>query len=108
MMEVIWNGVRLTLRQKSAELDGSQIPMPRMERKLLLFLLEHPDTVISRERLLLEVWDYGTPGATRTVDTHIKNLRAHLGKAGESIRTVRGVGYCLEGRPDWLCCKCCA
>lgn len=106
-MKMIWNGAEVSFEAKGVTLDGRAIPMPKMERKLFLFLLEHPETALSRDRLLLEVWDYGTPGATRTVDTHVKNLRAHLGEAGNHIRTIRGTGYRLEGEPNWLCC-CCA
>lgn len=108
MGDVLWNGLHLTLEEKDVAVDGRKIAMPKMEKKLLLFFLEHPDTVLSRGRLLKEVWDYEIPGETRTVDTHVKKLRAHLGRAGASIQTVRGVGYRLEGRPQCLCCKKCA
>lgn len=108
MGEIFWNGLRLTLEENDVAVNGQKVAMPKMERKLLLFFLEHPDTPLSRDRLLKEVWDYGVPGETRTVDTHVKKLRAHLGQAGASIQTVRGVGYRLEGQPECLCCKKCA
>jgi DNA-binding response OmpR family regulator len=50
--------------------------------------------VVTRERLLAEVWDWPDAAGTRTVDSHVKGLRAKLG--GDLIRTVHGVGYALE------------
>lgn len=94
MIELMKHGIRLR---------GREVPMPRMEQRLLLFFLEHPNTVLSRELLLREVWGYAFAGNSRTVDTHVKNLRAHLGELGNSIVTVRGVGY----RMDYVCGDCC-
>ena len=56
-----------------------------------------------KDSVRLDVWEYELPGATRTVDTHVKNLRARLGGLGDFIVTVRGVGYRLDtgaGRAD--------
>ena len=103
MMKFVWNGAELSCGEDSVRLDGRELALSRMERKLLLYLARHPDTVLSRERLLREVWEYELPGATRTVDTHVKNLRARLGGLGDFIVTVRGVGYRLDtgaGRAD--------
>ena len=103
MMKIVWNGAELSSGKDSVRLDGRELALSRMERKLLLYLARHPDTVLSRERLLREVWEYELPGATRTVDTHVKNLRARLGGLGDFIVTVRGVGYRLDtgaGRAD--------
>lgn len=108
MKELLWNGARISCTENGVALDGKEIEMPRMERKLFLFLLENHDEDLSRDRLLREVWDYGAPGVTRTVDTHVKNLRAHLGEGGRHIHTVRGIGYRLEGAPEQLCCCRCA
>jgi two-component system phosphate regulon response regulator PhoB len=64
-----------------------------MEFKLLATLLERRGRVQTRERLLTDVWDISADVTTRTVDTHITHLRNKLGKAGDFIETVRGVGY---------------
>lgn len=64
------------------------------EFDLLTCLAESPRTVLSRERLLADVWDWADASGTRTVDSHIKALRRKLGS--ELIRTVHGVGYALE------------
>ncbi|HLR57239.1 MAG TPA: response regulator transcription factor [Beutenbergiaceae bacterium] len=64
------------------------------EFDLLVCLAQSPRTVLSRERLLAEVWDWADASGTRTVDSHIKALRRKLGS--DLIRTVHGVGYALE------------
>lgn len=91
MIEITKEGVRLC---------GKDVPMTRMEQNLLLFFLRHPNTDLSRAQLLQEVWGYAIPGSTRTVDTHVKSLRAHLGKLGRAIVTVRGVGYRMNLDPQ--------
>ena len=59
----------------------------------LKMLLENLDVVLTRDRLLNQVWGYSFDGESRTVDVHIRTLRQKLGEAGELIETVRGVGY---------------
>ncbi|HEX9426681.1 MAG TPA: winged helix-turn-helix domain-containing protein, partial [Candidatus Polarisedimenticolia bacterium] len=63
------------------------------EFKLLQKLARRPGRAFSRDQLLSEVWGYGGDLETRTVDTHVKRLRAKLGETGAWIETVRGVGY---------------
>ena len=60
---------------------------------LLFLLLKNRGQVISRERLIGEVWGYSFAGESRTVDVHIRTLRQKLGAAGSCIETVRGYGY---------------
>ena len=64
------------------------------EFELLVMLASSPKTVLTRERLLAEVWDWADASGTRTVDSHIKALRRKLGP--DLIRTVHGVGYAFE------------
>jgi two-component system phosphate regulon response regulator PhoB len=64
-----------------------------MEFKLLLALMERRWRVQTRERLLSDVWDIHAEIDTRTIDTHVKRLREKLGKLGNLIETVRGLGY---------------
>lgn len=78
---------------------GRQADLTSTEYKLLLYLTERPDRVLSREHLLQQVWGYNYLGDTRTVDTHITRLRGKLGAAGEQIKTVRGFGYKIEATP---------
>ncbi|HEY4745547.1 MAG TPA: response regulator transcription factor [Desulfuromonadaceae bacterium] len=76
--------------------DGQEVDLTSTEYKLLLYLVERPGRVLSRELLLQNVWSYNNMGDTRTVDTHITRLRGKLGAAGDLIKTVRGFGYKLE------------
>jgi DNA-binding response OmpR family regulator len=78
-------------------IDGRAVPFAYMEYELLKFLATHPDRVFSREALLRAVWNYEYFGGGRTVDVHIRRVRAKLGaEHAERIKTVRGVGYRFE------------
>lgn len=68
------------------------------EFELLVMFLKSGDVVLTRDRLLNEIWGYSFDGENRTVDVHIRTLRQKLGPAGELIETVRGVGYKLGGK----------
>lgn len=74
---------------------GVEIAFTVTEYELLLYLMLRPGRVISREQLLSEVWGYATYVSSRTIDTHVAQLRAKLGKHS-FIRTFRGVGYSAE------------
>ena len=70
-----------------------------MEYELLRFLATHPNRVFSREALLTSVWRYDYFGGARTVDVHVRRVRAKLGAAhAERLKTVRSVGYRFEAR----------
>jgi len=73
--------------------EGREIELTAKEFKLLSTLMSRPGRVLTRERLLDEVWGSEITVTTRTIDTHLKRLREKLGPAGELIETVRGVGY---------------
>jgi phosphate regulon transcriptional regulator PhoB len=74
-------------------LKGKEISLTATEFRLLHRLARRPGRAFSRDQLLSEVWGYGGETETRTVDTHMKRLRAKLGSVGDWIETVRGVGY---------------
>ncbi len=77
-----------------ASVNGRALELTYTEFELLKFLAQHPGRVFSREQLLSDVWGYDYYGGTRTVDVHIRRLRAKLGVEYESlIGTVRNVGY---------------
>lgn len=76
---------------------GEEIILTHKEFDLLAFLLANRGTVLTRDRILNEVWGYEFDGENRTVDVHIRTLRQKLGTAGERIETVRGVGYKISG-----------
>jgi DNA-binding response OmpR family regulator len=67
-----------------------------MEYELLRFLVSHPYRAFSREALLQREWGYDYFGGARTVDVHIRCVRAKLGEHAERIKTVRNVGYLFE------------
>ena len=78
----------------SAKLRGRILDLTYKEFELLKYLAQHPGRVFSRSQLLQEVWGYDYFGGTRTVDVHVRRLRAKLGVENESlIGTVRNVGY---------------
>ena len=63
------------------------------EYELLKRLMQNPNNVLTRDYLLEDIWGYDFDGETRTDDVHVRTLRQKLGKCGEQIETVRGVGY---------------
>ena len=74
---------------------GEDVDLTYKEYELLKYLLLNINIVMSRDRLLSEVWGYDYEGESRTVDMHIKTLRQKLGESGGAIKTVRSVGYKL-------------
>jgi DNA-binding response OmpR family regulator len=86
--------LELNLLTYQATLDSVPIDLTYMEYELLRFFVEHPHRVWSREQLLSKVWGYEYYGGARTVDVHVRRLRAKLGEHRASwITTVRSVGY---------------
>jgi len=86
----------LTIEEDSytARLRGRPLELTYKEFELLKFLAQHPGRVFTREQLVTEVWGYDFFGGTRTVDVHVRRLRAKLGPEHEAlIGTVRNVGY---------------
>ena len=80
--------------QRIVTLKGQEVHLTPTEFDLLATLARRPRTVLTREKLLEEVWDWVDASGTRTVDSHVKALRHKLGSA--TIRTVHGVGYAFE------------
>ena len=75
------------------KVKGQNVSLSFKEFELLCALMENPGTVLSREHLFLKVWGYAFDGENRTLDVHIRTLRAKLGECGSLIETVRGMGY---------------
>jgi DNA-binding response OmpR family regulator len=85
----------------AAKLKGRPLDLTYKEFELLKFLAQHPGRVFTRDQLLREVWGYDYFGGTRTVDVHVRRLRAKLGSEYESmIGTVRQVGYKFVTPPN--------
>nr|WP_317378454.1 response regulator transcription factor [uncultured Faecalimonas sp.] len=92
----------LVLDQKKHEVrvDGTPVMLTLKEFELLELLIRNKNIVLSRDRLLEEVWGYDFDGETRTIDVHIRTLRQKLKTAGDLIETVRGVGYRMGGQDE--------
>ena len=89
-------GITLDKTGRSLAIDGEKIELTPKEYDLLCYLIEHNGEALSREQLLEDIWGYDFYGDDRTIDTHIKNLRNHLGPYRDYIVTLRGVGYKFE------------
>ncbi|WP_150307969.1 response regulator transcription factor [Planctomonas psychrotolerans] len=87
------SGVVIDEASYSAKVHGRPLDLTFKEFELLRFLASHPSRVFTREQLLSEVWGYDYFGGTRTVDVHVRRLRAKLGDLESLIGTVRNVGY---------------
>ena len=85
--------ISMNLEAHDVSVYEQSIILTALEFKLLKHLLKRKGRVQTRDQLLGDVWGYSSEVTTRTVDTHIKRLREKLGKPGELIQTIRGVGY---------------
>jgi DNA-binding response OmpR family regulator len=95
--EIAMGPLRVDRAARRVQVDGAEVHLTPTEFDLLVCLADRPGAVLSRDELMTEVWDW--PGATtsRTVDSHVKSLRAKIG--ADLVRTVHGVGYALEPGP---------
>jgi len=98
---VEYGGLILNLETYQASCEGRSLDLTYMEYELLKFLAQNPGKVFSRETLLSRVWGYEYFGGARTVDVHVRRLRAKLGEEHANlIQTVRSVGYRF-GQSRW-------
>jgi two-component system, OmpR family, phosphate regulon response regulator PhoB len=91
--------IDLDVSEHRCTVEGTQIPLTVLEFRLLHYLLARLGQVQSRKQLLEEVWKLQGSLETRTIDTHINRLRQKLGRAGDYLETVRGVGYRIKRLP---------
>jgi DNA-binding response OmpR family regulator len=98
---VEYGSLVMNLETYQAAIDGRPLDLTFMEYELLKYLASHPGKVFTREALLNRVWGYEYYGGARTVDVHVRRLRAKLGEEHANlIQTVRSVGYKL-GQSRW-------
>ena len=90
------SGLSIDETSYTAKISGRTRDLTFKEFELLRYLNENPNRVFTREQLLSEVWGYDYFGGTRTVDVHVRRLRAKLGEHESLIGTVRNVGYRLD------------
>ena len=91
--QLVSGKLTIDMPRHKVTVEKKEVELTSMEFKLLVILMQRKGRVQSREKLLEDVWDIASDVTTRTVDTHVKRLREKLGKAGDLVETVRGVGY---------------
>ena len=89
-------GICLDERTHEVTVDGKKVELSFKEFELLRYFLENQGIALSREKILNHVWNYDYFGDARTIDTHVKKLRAKMGEKGALIRTIWGMGYKFE------------
>ncbi|HBL83926.1 MAG: DNA-binding response regulator [Clostridiales bacterium GWF2_38_85] len=91
--QLIASGVYLDAEKHTVTANGDEVILTLKEFELLKMLIENQGFVLTRDKLLNQIWGYDFDGETRTVDVHIRSLRLKLGSCGDIIETIRGVGY---------------
>lgn len=91
-------GICVDNRRHSVTVEGQLRELTYKEYELLRYLMVNDGIVLSREKIMNQVWGFEYEGESRTVDMHIKTLRQKLGAGGGRIRTVRNVGYVFESQ----------
>lgn len=89
-------GIRLDKQAHSVMVEGKPVDLSYKEFELLAYFMENKGIALSREKILNSVWNYDYFGDARTIDTHVKKLRSKMGKKGELIKTIWGMGYKFE------------
>ncbi|MCR5625805.1 MAG: response regulator transcription factor [Lachnospiraceae bacterium] len=89
-------GITIDKAAHSVMIDGCEIELSFKEFELLVYFIENKNIALSREKILNNVWNYDYFGDARTIDTHVKKLRAKMGEKGDLIKTIWGMGYKLE------------
>ncbi|MBQ4481600.1 MAG: response regulator transcription factor [Lachnospiraceae bacterium] len=89
-------GIILDTGAHSCTIDGNAIELSFKEFELLQYFMENTGLALSREKILNNVWNYDYFGDARTIDTHVKKLRAKMGDKGDLIKTIWGMGYKFE------------
>ena len=89
-------GISVDKTAHMVTVDGREVELSYKEFQLLVYFMENKGIALSREKILNHVWNYDYFGDARTIDTHVKKLRAKIGDKGEYIKTIWGMGYKFE------------
>ena len=89
-------GITIDKTAHEVRVDGKTVDLSYKEFELLDYFIQNKGIALSRENILNNVWDYDYFGDARTIDTHVKQLRAKIGPSGEAIKTIWGMGYKFE------------
>src|SRR5882672_10176155 len=94
-LQIRYGEMTLDCEVRQASIGGQPLGLTPYEFQLLRFLVDRVGRVFTRQELLSRVWDYRHVGRARTVDTHVLNLRTKMGRLGDRLQSVRGLGYKL-------------
>ena len=89
-------GIQIDKSAHTVTIDGEPIELSFKEFELLQYFMENKSIALSREKILNNVWNYDYFGDARTIDTHVKKLRAKMKDKGDYIKTIWGMGYKFE------------
>lgn len=92
--------IHIDINAHLVSVDGSEVVLSVKEFELLCYFINNQGIALSREKILDNVWDYDYFGDARTVDTHVKKLRAKLKEYGKYIQTIWGMGYKFEVKEE--------
>lgn len=95
-MKLSAGGITIDKSAHIVKIDDKDIDLSYKEFELLTYFIENQGIALSREKILNNVWNYDYFGDARTIDTHVKKLRAKMGNKGELIKTIWGMGYKFE------------
>jgi DNA-binding response OmpR family regulator len=90
------NEIEVDTISRVVKCNGERVEMSLKEYELFIFLIKNQNIALERDKILDAVWGYDFYGDQRTIDTHIKNIRAKIGTVGNYIKTIRGFGYKFE------------
>lgn len=94
--KLVAGDIEMDLSAHIVTINGEQVELSYKEFELLQFFINNKGVALSREKILNNVWNYDYYGDARTIDTHVKKLRSKLGKKGDYIKTIWGIGYKFE------------
>ncbi|NLW52780.1 MAG: response regulator transcription factor [Tissierellia bacterium] len=93
--QIEYKDIYMDLKKREIYVSDELVELTYKEYELIYFFIVNSDIVLSRDKIMTEVWGYDYVGESRTVDVHIRTLRQKLGEAGKYIKTVRNIGYKL-------------
>ena len=93
---VVYQGLKIDPARRTVSVDGEQVSLAPKDMELLLYLVQNRDVILSREKILSDVWGYEFFGNDRVVDTHIRTIRNCLGVYRDLLVTQRNGGYKFE------------
>lgn len=96
-LECTIGGLYINTEKHIVTVNGNNVNLTLKEFELLCLMARNRGTVFTRDQLFMEIWGYPFDGENRTLDVHIRTLRAKLGECGQLIETVRGIGYKIGG-----------